>query len=315
MRLEDADVLPELEKEMQSRLIRRAFLWAAVGVVLAVLSGCLRESAAPPGPTVNRDPNVVVVYVACGVLPAVEAAAERFEQARAGKSVEIRAGVPGELADLIRGGDVPDLLVCIGDAEIGALEREGLVARTPVAAPMEFRLVIVTPAEVGTLKVRSHRDLASRAVEAIAMPSPGITSLGSDAADALKRLAVWDDLQESLKITETPLEALELAAAGKVDVAIIYQPCPALGLASRVPRDALVVVAPLEPDSERRTSLHAGLHKSSPNAPLARLFLRYLKAGGGTAQETEGAPETEAPGAAAPEGEPAGEAPEAASRE
>jgi len=266
-------------------------MWVALGA--AAVPGCVRDSAAPPGPTVTRDRNVVVVYAACALLPTIEAAAERFQVARAGKSVEIKIGAPGELAELIERGHVPDLLVCIGDAEIGMLEREGLMARTPVEAPMEFRLVIAVPAEVETLRIRSYRDLVSRRVQTVAMPSPGITSLGSDAAEALKRLEVWDELQERLKITETPLEALELAAAGEVDAVIIYQPCLALALASRLSPDSIVVVSPLEPDSERRTSIHAGVHKSSPNAPLAKLFLRYLKLGSGTAEEAEGAGEAE----------------------
>lgn len=293
---------------MQSRLTWRVFLWVALGA--AALPGCVRKSAAPLRPTVRRDPKVVVAYVACALLPAVEAAAERFEAAHAGKSVEIRTGAPGQLTQLIKGGDVPDLLVCIGDAEIGMLEREGLMARAPVEAPMEFRLVIAVPADVANPGIRSHRDLVSRNVETIAMPSPGITSLGSDAADALEKLGLWDKLQERLKITETPLEALELVAAGKVDAAIIYQPCPALGLASRLPRDAITVIAPLVPDSERRTGLHAGIHKSSPNAPLAKLFLRYLKLESGTAEEAEAGEAEEAEEAEGAE-EPGGMAAEA----
>jgi len=236
---------------------------------------------------------VVVVYAACALRPTVEAAAERFEVARAGKSVEIKIGAPGELVELIEGGHVPDLLICIGDAEIGMLEREGLIARAPVEAPMDFRLVIAVPAEVESLRIRSHRDLVSPEVQTVAMPSPGITSLGSDAAEALKRLEVWDELQERLKITGTPLEALELAAAGEVDAVIIYQPCPALALATRLSPDSIVVVSPLDPDSERHTSIHAGVHKSSPNAPLAKVFLRYLKFGSGSSEEAEEAGEAE----------------------
>ena len=270
---------------MQSRLTWRVLMWVALAAT--ALPGCVRQSAAPPSPTATRDPNVVVVYAACALLPAIDAAAERFEAARAGKFVEIKMGAPGELAELIRGGDIPDLLVCIGDAEIGMLEREGLMARTPVEAPMAFRLAMAVPAGAGTLTIRSHRDLVSPKVQMIAMPSPGITSLGSDAAETLRRLELWDKLQERLKVTETPMEALELAAAGEVDVVIIYQPCPALELASRFSPDSIVVVAPLDPDSERRTSVHAGVHKSSPNAPLAKLFLRYLKLESGTAEEAE----------------------------
>ncbi|MCJ7751847.1 MAG: substrate-binding domain-containing protein [Armatimonadetes bacterium] len=284
---------------------------AFAAAALALLTGC-GEPAAPSAKPIARDPNLLVVYSACGLLPAVEAARDEFLAASPGKKVEITAGEPLELLARVQSGEVPDVFVCLGEAEIGELERQGHLDRGSRQTMGALGLVIAVP-RGNPARVHSLKDLTAERVQRIAISIPGMTSPGSAAESELHRAGIWQSLQEKITVKQTALEVLQAVSKGEVDAALIYDPClrrtvpeaPAVE-SEEAPEtaesatDPVEVVSPATLDETPVTHIYASLHKRSPNGLLAQRFLRDLTAeidgesdAEATAEPTEPAAETD----------------------
>jgi len=240
--------------------------------------GCGDRGASSRG-RVNRDPNVLVAYVACGLVPAFEQAKVQFENENTGKSIRIEEGEPSVLAERLRSGAVPDVLICPGDAEIGMLEREGHLDRGSRQPIESLGLAIAVRAD-SPLTIHGHQDLLSDQVRSISMAMSGITSPGADGKSALERAGVWSKLQDKLTLQTTPLQALQRLVDGEADAAIVYDPCFLLYMEDKVPPGSIRIAAPLAPEDERASSVHIVLHKRSPNGLLAQRLVRLLQSRG-----------------------------------
>jgi len=251
--------------------------WGGLLLSLCALAaaGCMRARG-PSGREVRRDPNVVLAYVSCSLVPAIEAVGEQFKAQNRGKSVQVEGEEPGRLVRRIQGGEVPDVLICLGDAEIGLLEREGFLDQGSRQAIGSLRLAIVVPAG-RPIAIRGPGDLRSSRVKSIAMPTPGVTSLGTDGKHVLERADIWAKIQDKLVLQKTALAALEQVAAGKVDAGIIYDPCPLLKAGGKIGPESVQVTGHLASAEERPARAHVVLHKRSPNALLAQRLIRLLQ--------------------------------------
>ncbi len=242
-------------------------------LIVFFLAGC-SGPAGPSAKKVKRDPNLLLIYTACSLAPTVEAARDQFVAANAGKSVEIQTADPQALMKRIEEGEVPDILVCVGDAEIGMMERAGYLdggSRTAIGA---LRLAIAVP-RGNPAQISTPSDLASDRIRTIAMSTPGVTSLGANGKHELERSGLWDKIQAKLLLQETADSALEKLAKGEVQAAIIYDPCPRLA-ASEGPGKALEIACSLSTAEEPVSRAYAVVHKRSPNALLAQRLLRIL---------------------------------------
>jgi molybdate transport system substrate-binding protein len=237
--------------------------------------GCSRSRVASPG-SVSRDPNILLAYVCCGLVPAIEDAKAQFESENAGKSVRIEGGEPESLVERIRSGAVPDLVIFPGDAEMGILEREGFLDRGSRQAIGSLRTAVAVRRS-NPVVIDSYAALTTNAVRSIAMSTPGITSLGTDGKQALERAGVWSKLQGKLSLQTSALGALEQVVWGQADAAIVYDPCFALSQTDRIPPGSLRIVALPRADDERPVSVYVVVHKRSPNTLLAQRLIRLLE--------------------------------------
>ena len=247
-------------------------IWFSAFAVL-LLAGC-SGPAGPGSQKVKRDPNLLLVYAACSLAPTVEAARDQFVAANAGKSVEIQMAEPLALTKRIEEGEVPDILVCVGDAEIGMMERAGYLDGGSRTAMGPLRLAVAVP-RGNPAKIASPNDLTTERIRTIAMSTPGVTSLGANGKHELERSGLWDKIQAKMQLQETPDAALEKLVKGEVQAAVIYDPCPRLA-APDGPGEALEIACSLSADEEPVTRIYAVVHKRSPNALLAQRLLRIL---------------------------------------
>jgi molybdate transport system substrate-binding protein len=247
---------------------------ALAAFVSLLLTGCGGETTPRTGP-VRRDPNHLVVYCSCALLPLVEAARDEFLSENPTKSLAVDSDEPSALKQRVHDGEVPDILVCLGETEIGDLERQGHLDRGSRRSVGMFVPVIVVPqgnpAEVGSLD-----DLLLDRVKSIAVAAPGMTSMGTDAKHELERAGLWSELQDRLSVKETSLGVLRAVSAGEADAGILYDPCPRLSVGEDIPLESVSPVTPLAAAAERSARIYAEVHKRSPNALLAQRFLRIL---------------------------------------
>jgi molybdate transport system substrate-binding protein len=243
-------------------------------LALVLLTGCGQPTSSPPSRTA-RDPNRLIVYVACGLLSVAEEARLDFETRNQGKSVQIESDEPLALVRRIQSGEVPDILIAPGQAEIGVLEREGYLDPGSRQAIGTLGLALATPSG-SSLRLSSYRDLAAPEAESIALATPGPTSLGTTGKHTLERLGLWSQVQSKLVLRKTPQEALEAVAKGETDAAILYDPCLRLRLQDDIGPDSVRVSVPEDGGAERAARVSVIVHKRSPNALLAARFIRIL---------------------------------------
>lgn len=246
-------------------------------LVVAGLCGCAREVPAPGPMQVNRNPNLLVVYAACGLSPAVELTRAKFEADNPGKTVNVISGQPAELVARVEKGDVPDLLLFLGDTELGLLKRDGYVDFLETPNIGGCRLVVAARAD-SPVTLASADDLLRADVSSIAMAVPGATSVGSEAKSVLERGKLWKEakLQNKLTVYQGPQDVLAGLAEGKVMLAMLYDPCPAVAVSQAARPESLKVVLALTGEKERLARVKAGAHKRSPNSGLARRFVKLL---------------------------------------
>jgi ABC-type molybdate transport system substrate-binding protein len=251
-----------------------------MGVLLAgpgLLGGCQRQ-ATPPPEKVERDPNLLVVYGVCALEQMLESARQEFERESSGKSANLTILQPAEIVARIEGGDVPDLVVLVGEAELTQLEQGGFLDRGSRQSMGGLALAIAAP-RGNPSGVRGPEDLARVRLGGISTALAGMTSLGTSAKRELERTGLWDSLQEKLTVTVTSFDTLRAVADGEAEAGILYDPCPRLLTGNEFPPEAVEFVSPLTASGANRvTRIHAEAHKRSPNALLAQRFLRLLMA-------------------------------------
>jgi molybdate transport system substrate-binding protein len=209
----------------------------------------------------------------------VEAARDEFEAESPGKSANVSVLQPMEIVERVEKGEVPDIVVLVGEAELTQLEQKVLLDRGSRQSTGDLALVIAVP-KGNPGAIHGPGDLSRVPVGGIAMSLAGMTSLGTSAKREFERAGLWDNLQEKLTVTRTSVEALRAVAEGEVDAGLLYDPCPRLLVGGDFATDAVETVSPLtSPGAERITRIHAELHKRSPNALLAQRFLRLLVGG------------------------------------
>jgi ABC-type molybdate transport system substrate-binding protein len=209
----------------------------------------------------------------------VELARTRFEAANPGKTVSLVSGHPAELVSRVEKGDVPDLLLFLGDTELGLLKRDGHVDFLELPDIGDCRLVLAAPRDAA-VTLTTAADLLRSGITSVGMPVPGATSLGSEAKSMLERAKLWKDekLQKKLIVYQDPRDVLTGLAQGKAKVAFLCDPCLALAVSEEVSPSSLRVALALTGEKERLIRPKAAVHKRSPNSGLARKFVKLLAA-------------------------------------
>ena len=247
-------------------------LIAALALVIA--AGC--ASKPEPGKAkVNRDPNLLVIYGACSLKPTLESAQAEFSTRNSGKSLDLDFDEPATLAKRIESGAVPDIVVFPGEAELRALEADGLLDGASRQAFGAMRVAIMVPTG-NPAQIRQPRDLLNQRVKTIAIAIPGLTSAGTGAKRELERKKLWARLQEKLSFKPTPLEALRVVSKGQADAAVLYDPCLRLAVGGDIAADSVEVVSVLTSEGEREERIYAVEHRESPNRLLAQRFFSVL---------------------------------------
>ncbi len=251
--------------------VRIAVFCIASALLVAVIVGCA-EKPEPSKHKVKRDPNLILVYAACALQPVVEAAKTQFMSANAGKSVEVVSDDPTKLTERIEAGEVPDVVVMLGDTEIGILESKGFLDAGSRQAFGTMRVAIIAP-RGNPGEIHGPNDLLGSKARIIAIATPGMTSAGTYAKLELDRAKLWGKLQEKLSFKLTSIAALQAVSKGAVQAAMLYDPCLRLTIGSDISADSIEVVSTLSGDVIHS---YAVLHKDGPNALLAKRFLAAI---------------------------------------
>jgi molybdate transport system substrate-binding protein len=173
--------------------------------------------AAAAGPLGAADVNV---FAAASLTDALREIAPRWEQAT-GHRVVFNFGGSNTLARQIRAGAPADLFLSADEAQMDALEKEGLVVPGTRRSVLSNALVVVVRGDA-PLRLSSARDLATPPVTRLALADPRAVPAGVYAKTWLEKAGVWAAVAPKVLPAENVRAALAAVESGNADAGVVY---------------------------------------------------------------------------------------------
>ena len=206
---------------------RLASVFALVLLVLTLV-GCSGGSAAPDATTVTSTGGgqgadasgvTLTVSAASDLALALDQLGPLFT-AETGVTVTVNLGSSGQLAQQIEQGAPVDVFFSANRRYVDELVEKGIVGPEDTALYGVGRITLWTRADSG-VRVEALSDLTDPAVKRIAIANPDHAPYGMAAREALQSAGLWDALQPKIVMAENVLQALQFAASGNADVALV----------------------------------------------------------------------------------------------
>lgn len=210
----------------------------------------------------------LTVSAASSLREALTEVAARYQAEHPGARVRLNFGASGTLRQQIEHGAAVDVFVAASGAQMDALAARGLVDRGTRRVLAGNELVLVVPAGAPP-KVKGFAELASPAVERVAVGAPGSVPAGEYAAQTFRALRIADAVARKTVYAQNVRQVLTYVESGNVDAGVVYRTD---ALAS--PRVRVVATAP--PGSHAPVLYPAAVVSSSAHPAAARDLVTYL---------------------------------------
>ena len=186
-----------------------------------------------------------------------------------GARLRLNPGASSLLARQIEEGAPGDVFFSADEAKMDALEKRGLVVPGSRRSFLSNSLVVIVP-QGEAVSLKRGEDLASGAVERIAIAEPSSVPAGIYAKKWLEGIGVWDKVSRKLVTTENVRGALLAVEGGNVDAGIVYRTD---AMVSGKVRVAFEVSGPDAP----AISYPVAVLAESTRAAEARRFVAFLE--------------------------------------
>ncbi len=185
----------------------------------ALLAVSLTLAAAASACGGGDAPATLTVFAAASLSDALESVGERFEEEH-GTAVRFSFGGSRTLAQQIVRGAPADVFFAAGDGPMDHLASARHVVGESRTDLLGNALVLVGPS--GGVEIGGPEDLLGDRVTRVAMADPALAPAGEYAQGALEELGLWEDLQSKLLYGPDVRTALQYAASGAADAAVVY---------------------------------------------------------------------------------------------
>ncbi|NRA97235.1 MAG: molybdate ABC transporter substrate-binding protein [Planctomycetes bacterium] len=241
-----------------------AVLAIVSAAILAICVVLLRFNAVRE--TDGGDADVLTVYCAAGLRPAMEAVRRSYE-AEYGVRVDVNFGGSGSLLGTIRGAAAGDLYIA---ADMAYLDRAGQLGLCAEVLPLAWQNPVVAVADGNPKGIRGFKDLLRDDVQ-VGMANPEAAAVGKCVRTELREAGLWNRLKARLAVMKmTVNEVANDVKMGAIDAGITWDAT----LTSYPELEA--VVMPELVGGERQIA--CGLLTSSEVPTSALRFARYLTA-------------------------------------
>jgi molybdate transport system substrate-binding protein len=241
--------------------VKQVLIACALLLPLLITTTC-RSGVPKNGPGYSQD---LTVAAASNLTDALAEIGPRFTS-KTGIPVVFSFGATADLAKQIENGAPFDVFAAADTEHVEQLERQGLLTPGTHALYARGRLVMWLPPG-SNLKVERIQDITAGAFERIAIAKPDVAPYGRAAVESLRRLGIWNDIEERVVYAQNVSQAKQYAATGNTEVAFI----------------PLALVKPgegsyLEVSDELHQPIDQalGIIKDSPKQTEARQFVDFL---------------------------------------
>lgn len=214
------------------------------------------------------EPTVLTISAAASLQDALSEIARDYEAQNPGVRLRLNFAASGTLQQQIRQGAPVDLFLSAAEAQMDALEAEGLVAPETRRALAGNELVLVVPAG-GERRVTGFADLAAPGVERVAIGAPASVPAGRYAEEALRSLDLARTVLPKALLGQHVRQVLAYVERGEVDAGIVYRTDAAGG-------ERVHIVAAAPAGSHAPVTYPLAVLTGSEHPEAARAFAGYL---------------------------------------
>ena len=210
----------------------------------------------------------VSVFAAPSLTDAMKELASAYESESGDKLVFNFAG-SNALARQIKEGAPADVFFSADEAQMGGLEKAGLIAEGSRKSVLSNSLVFVAPKDSAITSL-TPQDLTQPTIKRLALADTKTVPAGVYSKAYLEKLGLWKEVEPKVIPTENVRAALAAVESGNVDAGIVYKTDASISKAVKV---VFEVPAKEGPD----ISYPIAVIKESKNPEAAQKFLDYLK--------------------------------------
>ncbi|CUH94943.1 putative ABC transporter substrate-binding lipoprotein YvgL [Propionispora sp. 2/2-37] len=235
----------------------------------ALLAGCggtkTDKPVAPPAEAAVE----LNVSAAVSLKDALAEIQKNFEAKHSNVKVIYNLGSSGSLQKQIEQGAPADIFISAAPRQMNELADKNLVNKDSRKNLVENKLVVVIPKD-STLFITKYEDLAGDAVHNISVGETATVPAGQYAQEVLKKLDIWDKLQNKIVFGKDVRTVLTYVETGNVDAGIVYKTDAAVS-------DKVKIAAAAPEGSHKPIVYPAAILSGTKQQKTAEEFLAYLR--------------------------------------
>lgn len=170
--------------------------------------------------SLSGSPEEITVSAAMSLKNAFEEIGKAYH-AKTGNKAVFNFGASGSLARQIEAGAPVDVFASAALKDMDSLQKNGLIDPDTRNNFAGNTIVLIVPAQ-SRLEIQSFDDLKRTEVKRIAIGDPKTVPAGRYAEEIISYYAMTTAVKDKLIFTKNVRQALDYAARGEVDAAIVY---------------------------------------------------------------------------------------------
>lgn len=163
----------------------------------------------------------LTVAAAASLAPVLRELAALFEARDPAVRVVVTSAASGALLQQLAAGAPIDVFVAADEATLQRAQARGLLRPGSLRVLASNTLVLVQPARAA-LAITKLADLASPAVQRLALGAPASVPAGAYARGALEAAGLWPALAARVVYAQNVRQVLDFVARGEVDAGFVY---------------------------------------------------------------------------------------------
>lgn len=232
--------------------------------LVAVTASCSPSSEEPDaGDRVSLD-----VAASAGLRDAFSEIGAAFDEVH-GSATSFNLANATVLKEQIAAGAEVDVFASADPRRMDELVQAGLIDEDSVRVFAGNELVLVVPLS-STLDISSFERLADPDIRKIATGDPEATPVGRASLEVLDKLGLTETVQPKLIYTEIVNQAVEYAARGDVDAALVWSS------EAQIQNDKVTVTAFASQDWYEQPLFVIGILEKAKHKDIAQAFIGYI---------------------------------------
>ena len=244
--------------------MRKASWLGLVGLCLGLLllAGC---GGTQPKATAPAELNV---SAAVSMKDALEEIQQQYQKKNPNVKLVFNLGASGSLQKQIEQGAPADVFISAAPKQMDELQTKGLLQQQTRKNLLENKLVLIVP-QNSQLTIKSFEELADPAIKRLAVGEPQVVPAGQYAQQVLKKLNLWDKLEERMVLAKDVRTVLTYVESGNADAGIVYKTDAAVST-------KIKIIATAVAGSHQPIIYPAAILANAKQPKEAEAFLQYL---------------------------------------